>query len=291
MVINKDSLSNTPVSSSLNPMSTVSSRTKPTLTYHVAAAGDPRVHTSNSSEYFHKMHQSSSSHTPSSHLSLRQSHHHGHLSHHSEQQSPLGSAQHQHSVPLQTSSTQRHMPVSTAQQLLQPADFVNQMMGNYSQPTSANATSSANVRSNLITIQIHDSNIDSSGVPMGLSSRTTNFHQTYSPQFSQTSSPGIPFPVPPPGQPVISPVAQSQYFSPSPLTTYPTTSPQRATVSQFSPNSSAQSIMNQPQVMSTSTSNQRRPPFPSDPVMPPFPVPPPPSHRWHQPSSNQTHFY
>lgn len=283
-IINKESLNSARSSSLLNPFSIAGSRMKLTVAYHMAAVNDPRVHTSSSSEYYHKIHQSSSS-APSSTSppSLRHSHLQSYLPHQSEQ-----STNNQHSVTLQSKQIQRHLPVSTAQQLLQSTNFVKQMICSYSQSTSNSVTSTTNVRSNLITVPIQDPKGDRAkivGTAAGFSTRTTNFSRNYSQQFSQVS-----FPVPSPGKPVIN-SAQTQYFSPTSLKTYLTTSPQRCVMSQFSPSTSTQPIINPSQLMPASISTPRKTQFPSDPIIPSFPVPPPPCHGWHQPSTGQTNFY
>lgn len=287
---NKDTLNNNQVTPSTKSTTMITStRSKPSMTHHTAAAGDPRVQTNNNDYY--KMHSSSSQH-----LRQQQPHQHSHISHHLERQQSASKSssqfniQHQHSV-QHTQQLQRHIPVSASQKLLSSSDFVNQMIApNYASQTPGAVTPLANVRSNLITIQIHDSNVDSSNATVGM-----NFpHQTYSTQFQLTSSSGIPFPVPPPGQPNINSVSQTapQYFPSTPLT-YSTSSSQRASVAQFSPNSQTQTVMSQSQLMPgpSMVPPPRRPAFPGDNVLQPFSIPPPP-HRWHQPPPpNQTPFY
>ena len=198
----------------MKPISASSIRIKPSPAYHGAAvAGDPRVHSNNNNEIFHKMHQSPSSHTSSSSQQSRQSHHHSNISHQSEQPStPLSGSQHQHFSPIQANSTQRHMSVTSAPQLLQTStDFVSHMIvPNYIQPTSMSLTP-GNVNTSLVNLQPHADPTTSVG-----------FHQTFSPQFSQTSSPGLPpFPVPPPGQPPMNaiPVVRAQVY-PNPANRY-----------------------------------------------------------------------
>lgn len=241
------------------------------------------------------MHPPSAHSMPSSqHQTSRQQsqHQHSSLSSHSQDSSQQAHQHTMHSHSNQISSTQLHLPVSGSQQLL-PSDFSSPLLvPNYPPPsTHAGAvTSSSALRSNLITVQINDSNVDSVnsiGIPLpaGFS------HQNFSPQFSQGTSTSITFPVPPPGQlPNMGQLSQSlpQFFTTSPAN-YTTSGPRPPLT--FSPSQQTQSIMNQ-SIMSSRAPPMVPPPrrsqFPNEPVMQPFPVPPP--HRWHPPP-NQTHFY
>lgn len=256
---------------------------KLTVAYHMAAVNDPRVHTSSNSEYY-KINQSPSS-APSSTSppSLRHSYLQSYLPHQSEQ-----SINNQHSMTLQSKQIQRHLPVSTAQQLLQSTNFVKQMICSYPQSTSNSVTSTTNVRSNLIAVPIQDQKGNRAKIvstAAGFSARTTNISRNYSQQFSH-----IPFPVPSPGKPVIN-SAQTEYFSPTSLKAYLTTSPQQSVMSQFSPSTSTQPIINPSQLIPASTSTPIKTQFPSNPVIPSFPVPLPQCHGWYQPSTSQTNFY
>lgn len=222
----------------------------------------------NSNNEHHKIHHSASSYSSSSQSLLRQSHHPNYMPRHSEQYISANSVVQRQ----RTSPSQRNSSLSTVHQPLQPPEFLKQLM-----------ISSGNVMSNVTPTEMTKSKVEP------VSSTITNFHQNFSPLFLQTSPPVIPLPVPPPGQPSISPVVQPQYFSPNPMTTYPASLPQ-VTVPQFSPSSPTQPLITQPQIIPASTQTAKIPQYPQDSVMQPFSVPPPPPHPWFRPSS-QTNFY
>lgn len=268
-------------------------RSKTSSTTHHAVAGDPRVQSNTSNDYFHKLHSPSShSSSTSQHQSSRQqSHHHSILSsHHSDQSSQS------HQVPLRqhsNQSSQHHLSMPSAPQVMQQNDFPSPlMMGNYPPPSThaGGITSSSNLRSNLITVQIHDSNVDSVNNSIGIPLAAGFPHQNFSPQFPQTTS-SIPFPVPPPGQlPTLAQISQShpQFFSTSPANY---TAPSLVTSNTYVSNPSTQPIMTQSMMQNRAppmVPPPRRNQFPGEAVIQPFPVPPP--HRWHAPP-NQTHFY
>ncbi|XP_065214988.1 E3 ubiquitin-protein ligase Hakai-like isoform X2 [Planococcus citri] len=292
----KENISTYQVIPSVKTSLSSSNRLK-TITPHHAVANDPRVQNNSTSDYFHKIHSSSGHSTPSSqHQTLRQlqsQHQHSSLSSHSQDSLKQAHQHILHSQSNQLSSSQLRLPVSGSQQLIQ-SDFGSPLLvPNYPPPTTlaGAVTSASGLRSNLITVQIIDSNVDAVTNSMGMSLAAGFSHQNFSPQFTQSSS-SIPFPVPPPGQlPNMEQLSQSHppYYPNSPAN-YTTSAPQ-GPLNSFSPNQQTQTIMSQ-SIMSNRAPPMVPPPrrsqFSSESVMQPFPVPA--SHRWHPPS-NQTNFY
>ncbi|XP_065221674.1 E3 ubiquitin-protein ligase Hakai-like [Planococcus citri] len=291
----KENISTNQVIPSVKTSLSSSNRLK-TVAQHHAVANDPRVQNNSTSDYFHKIHSSSGHSTMSSqHQTSRQQqsqHQHSSLSSHSQDSLHQAHQHILHSQSNQLPSSQMRLPVSGSQQLMQ-SDFGSPLLvPNYPPPsTLAGAVGSASgMRSNLITVQLNDSNVDAVNNSIGMSLAAGFTHQSFSPQFTQTSS-SIPFPVPPPGQlPNMGQLSQSHppYFTNSPVNY---TSAPQGHLNTFSPGQQTQTIMNQT-IMSSRAPPMVPPPrrsqFPNEPVMQPFPVPP--SHRWHQPP-NQTNFY
>lgn len=272
---------------------TTSSRTKPTITHHVAVASDPRIQTGNNPEYFHKMHSTSPHTSVLSQLSHRQPHHHS-TPHHLNEHQPGPTQSNSHGVPHQQAvlqqPNQRHL-VPPSQQLFPP---VNQILVPNFPPPTPNSVTMPGIRSNLITVQTNDSNSDSGHPPMGLA-LAPNFphHQTYPSQFTPASSAGIPFPVPPPSQSAINSLSQitSQFYSNTSIS-YPLTSSQRLPATHFSPNSPGQSVMNQSPMIPNQPSTPQMVPPPrrnqfsrENVIQQQFPVNQ--NHRWQQPNQSQ----
>lgn len=271
-------------------MSTVSSRTKPAVTHHAAVAGDPRIQTASNHEYFYKMHSSSQS-TSSSQPSRRQSHHHS-TSHHHNDHHPATTQSNSHGVPHPAAAaqptTQRHL-VSPSQQLIPPPDFVNRILVPNFPPPTPNAV--PGIRNNLISMQSHNSNSDPS-VSLAMA-QSFPHHQAFPSQFPPTSSGGIPFPVPPPSQSALNALAQSasQFYSSTPIN-YSLTSSQRPPITQFSPNSPSQPLLNQSSMIPNQTSTPQMVPPPRRNQFPRENVtqqqfPSTQNHRWQQPNQSQ----
>lgn len=258
------------------------------------------MQTNPSNDYYkkHSSHASSQPvHQPTLRQQQQQSQHHAH---HQDTHSQHG-LQHQH-----------HLPVSAASQLLQSADYASQLLASNYGPaggggggggggSGGGGTATSSMRSNLITVQIHDSNaaaaiggLDASGLgPPGLPMPPNFTHQNFAPQFSpqNTSNAMTPFPVPPPSLGPIPP-SLTQFFSTnSPGYVTPPPSQQRNANAPFNSNPQTSPMM-APTMMNpvAMVQQSRRPQFaPSvEQVMQPFPVPPPP--HWH-PTPNQTHFF